>query len=351
LPRLAELNISGNRLETFPSLYWDDIKILDVSRNEVKSISTEALKTATSLETVNIKCNAVSCLPEELGQLSHLKELCLDYNKLQSLPDCEEDEKEEEKTDENEKKSKGCWAKLKCLEILKVSYNKLKSVPCQLARAKALTHIDASGNMLEKVPGCLGGLTDLRELRLQQNRLIKLPFDLFRAGNKLRVLHLNNNQITKLPSSIRHLTLVEDIRLANNELEDIPEEIGSCTKLVRLDLNHNKLKSLPESIGKLTTMTRLNVSHNDLADRLPKSLENCVELRELLASNNPRLEHVMDTFEFVTKLEWLDVSCCAIESVDSSIGTCCIFHDSLSLLTLKTRSHRYTRIHASIQNQ
>ena len=54
LPRLAELNISGNRLETFPSLYWDDIKILDVSRNEVKSISTEALKTATSLETVNI---------------------------------------------------------------------------------------------------------------------------------------------------------------------------------------------------------------------------------------------------------------------------------------------------------
>ena len=55
LPRLAELNISGNRLETFPSLYWDDIKILDVSQNEVKSISTEALKTATSLETVQSK--------------------------------------------------------------------------------------------------------------------------------------------------------------------------------------------------------------------------------------------------------------------------------------------------------
>ena len=151
--------------------------------------------------------------------------------------------------------------------------------------------------------------------------LVDIPSDLFRVGSKLRVLHLSNNQITKLPSSIRHLTLVEDIRLANNELEELPEEIGSCTKLVRLDLNHNNLKSLPASIGMLTSMSRLNVSHNDIADRLPKTLENCVELRELLASNNPRLRHVLDTFQFVTKLEWLDVSCCAIESLDSSIGT------------------------------
>jgi hypothetical protein len=145
LPRLAELNISGNRLETFPSLYWDDIKILDVSRNEVKSISTEALKTATSLETVNIKCNAVSCLPEELGQLSHLKELCLDYNKLQSLPDCDDDAEEEkvEETDEikkkKKKKSKGCWTKLKCLEILKVSY-----VYCSTRLRECITHIGSS---------------------------------------------------------------------------------------------------------------------------------------------------------------------------------------------------------------
>ena len=127
--------------------------------------------------------------------------------------------------------------------------------------------------------------------------------------------------MTTLPTSIKHLIHAEDVRLANNELEEIPEELGLCVKIVRLDLNHNKLKSLPKTLGKLIEMTRLNVSHNDIADRLPKSLENCSKLQELLASNNPRLRHILDTYQFLTKLEWLDVSCCSIVSLDSSIGT------------------------------
>ena len=198
LPHLSELNISGNKLETFPCLYWDDIKSLDVSKNKVESISVEALKTATSLETVNIKCNEVSSLPESLGQLTSLKELCLDYNKLQRLPCSGEEEEEEEEenvdaecetktVDKKKKKKHECWAKLKCLQTLKVAYNKLKSIPGKIARARALTHLDASGNLLETIPGCLGRLPNLRELRFQQNKLIRIPKDLFRAGNKIRV--------------------------------------------------------------------------------------------------------------------------------------------------------------------
>lgn len=77
-------------------------------------------------------------------------------------------------------------------------------------------------------------------------------------------LHLKNNQIKKLPSTICNLEKLRVLDISNNLLRLLPENIGSLVSLQILNVTNNKnLKHLPKSICKAQRITSLNLDSDN----------------------------------------------------------------------------------------
>jgi len=59
--------------------------------------------------------------------------------------------------------------------------------------------------------------------------------------NNLKVLYLDNNQLTSLPIEIGNLTSLQTLYLGGNQLTSLPKEIGNLTSLQELYLGKNQL--------------------------------------------------------------------------------------------------------------
>jgi leucine-rich repeat protein SHOC2 len=80
----------------------------------------------------------------------------------------------------------------------------------------------------------------------------------------LRVLNLNDNQLTSVPAEIGQLTALEHLDLSDNQLTSLPAEIGQLTSLKRLHLVGNQLTSMPAEIWQLTSLEVLGLNGNQL---------------------------------------------------------------------------------------
>ena len=67
--------------------------------------------------------------------------------------------------------------------------------------------------------------------------------------SQLRILSVNNNQLTQLPLEICAVSALEELYVANNQLTSLPVAIGCLTKLSRLHAQKNKLRELPEVLA------------------------------------------------------------------------------------------------------
>jgi hypothetical protein len=91
-------------------------------------------------------------------------------------------------------------------------------------------------------------------------------------GTVVTSLDLRNYYLTALPESIGGLAQLRTLKLAGNRLTALPESIGGLAQLDTLDLRGNYyLAALPESIGGLTQLRTLDLRDNFLL-ALPESL-------------------------------------------------------------------------------
>ncbi len=67
-----------------------------------------------------------------------------------------------------------------------------------------------------------------------------------------------------MPEYITRLTNLNELYLNNNQLIKVPESIDLIRNLNHLDLNNNKLTKLPVAIVNLTNLTGLNICGNSL---------------------------------------------------------------------------------------
>jgi internalin A len=107
------------------------------------------------LLTLKLDDNALTTLPEWLGEFDSLQELNLSSNQLMDLPDrlCD----------------------LKRLQELNLSRNELKTLPGALGQIGELQSLDLSSNQLTVLPESVGKLTRLRTLLLRGNPFKTLP--------------------------------------------------------------------------------------------------------------------------------------------------------------------------------
>jgi Leucine-rich repeat (LRR) protein len=94
----------------------------------------------------------------------------------------------------------------------------------------------------------------------------------------LKILYLDNNQITAIPDAIGNLTNLQKLSLRDNKITTIPDAIGRLTNLQFLYLDNNQITEIPDAIDSLTELLKLDLSNNQLTqevkDRIRQLLPN-----------------------------------------------------------------------------
>lgn len=146
------------------------------------------------------------------------------------------------------------------------------------AAQERATSLDLCEGGLTELPPEIGKLTQLRELNLDSNQLIRLtPAQL----TQLQRLNIRNNQLTQLPPALGQLTQLEWLDLNGNQLTQLPPEFGQLTQLQQLYFRGNQLTQLPPELGQLTKLRRLDLRNNPLP-LPPEVLEKIDQPTEIL---------------------------------------------------------------------
>lgn len=148
-----------------------------------------------------------------------------------------------------------------------------------LSEVANLRRVDVSFNPLETLNG-IEKLIHLRSLDAYSCKLSNI--DSVVMMNKLEMLMLQQNQIESIPSALRSLIKLRELRLDRNYLKDLAN-INTLQNLRFLDVSGNNISSL-EGLSGLQQLQELRVSHNSITSLKP--LKHLPQLKELNVSYN-----------------------------------------------------------------
>lgn len=206
------------------------------------AVVTPKIGTLRALEVLSLGGNAIPSIPRDIGLLTRLRKLELDYaGHLKELPT-----------------SLGF---LRNLEELSLSYTE----------------------SLTRIPDVLGRLPRLRSLTAPDSGLKAVPRSLW-ASTSLETLWLPE-QIAELPPGIGRLPKLRDLTLSLPALASIAKEFPAMKSLRRLRIQGAGAR-LPENLGDLAGLEELDVAYQDLRE-LPASLASLASLKRLDVSGNP----------------------------------------------------------------
>ncbi|KAJ3252276.1 hypothetical protein HK103_001646, partial [Boothiomyces macroporosus] len=148
-------------------------------------------------------------------------------------------------------------------KFVDLSMQNLAQLPFKTNLYHNVTHLRLDQNMLTTIPGhSMKHLRYLKILNLAHNLLEFLPPDIAML-NHLENLFLNNNRLVELPNEFKYLKRLKICSLGYNQLHSLdPSVFINMKSLVSLDLCYNQLSILPTSIGHLSYLQELNLLGN-----------------------------------------------------------------------------------------
>ncbi|CAF1578867.1 unnamed protein product, partial [Didymodactylos carnosus] len=156
---------------------------------------------------------------------------------------------------------------------------------------------------ISKVPPEFQCLKNLKILHLDNNNITSLPKEIGELHN-LERFTISNNHLRTLPNELRYLNKLQSIHLSNNHIEEFPLSICYLNSLTFLDLCYNILKKLPKSIQHLKRLKTLLLLGNKL-QRLPNELCQLSVLETLWIGENHITQLPVD-FHLLNNLDWKD---------------------------------------------
>lgn len=228
LNQLRFLNLSNNELKMEDIgivLEIPSISDLKLANNKLEGPFPSGISNLRDLEYLDIRGNAITALPQELGELSHLKILELGENQITSLPF-------------------EALSKLP-LTTLHAPKNKLSGtlIPASVARLESLQTLNIANNLVEVFAA---------------NEDLCLP--------NLHSLFIGINRIKKLPSLSQWQSLLT-LAAEDNRLAELPVGFVDLKKIKSADFTGNDLTRLDEKIGFLETLSVLRLGNNPLVER------------------------------------------------------------------------------------
>lgn len=98
----------------------------------------------------------------------------------------------------------------------------------------------------------------------------------------LTALHINNNNLSRIPPEIAKLPHLVYLNLSSNKLRSLPAELGNMVTLRELLLNNNCLRVLPYELGRLFQLQTLGLKGNPLSQDILNLYQESDGTRKLL---------------------------------------------------------------------
>uniref|UniRef100_A0A8I6AL98 poly(A)-specific ribonuclease n=14 Tax=Muroidea TaxID=337687 RepID=A0A8I6AL98_RAT len=98
----------------------------------------------------------------------------------------------------------------------------------------------------------------------------------------LTALHLNDNNLARIPPDIAKLHNLVYLDLSSNKLRSLPAELGNMVSLRELLLNDNYLRVLPYELGRLFQLQTLGLTGNPLSQDIMSLYQDPDGTRKLL---------------------------------------------------------------------
>lgn len=202
------------------------------------------------LQTLNLKNNNLTILPETIGDFPALKGLHLNNTSLGKLPET--------------------IGKLSALEILDLTNTRLRILPVTIGNLYALTQLLLKDTFLKKLPDTIGNLS------------------------ALKILDLDNTPLEELPDTVGNLSALTRLYLENTYLYELPPSIGNLSSLEFLFLKRTDITRLPVEIGNLSNLQIVDIRTTNLAINIAKADATSLEALATLRANGCHVDKITD---------------------------------------------------------
>ena len=320
IQKYSHVDLQGRSLVTIPiNLYQKSTEIvsLNLSRNLSLDVPKDFIQGCVNLRDIRYVGNEAWQLPPSFGLATRLTTLDISNNRLESL-------------------EHAGLEKLHSLLSIKMSNNKLKSLPSYFNQFKSLRNLNVSSNYLEAFPDSLCELKSLIDLDISFNSIRALPKVV--QLTKLEKLWATNNFLSgAFQGSFKELTNLKEVDLRFNDVTSI-DVFAELPKLEQLMVGHNSISKFEGSFAKICI---LHLDHNpitrfDLSSSVPSlaslniASANVAQLDETMFEHMPNLKKLnMDKNHFtilspqigkLRKLEYLSIAKNPLSSLPPTIG-------------------------------
>ncbi|XP_058470580.1 leucine-rich repeat transmembrane protein FLRT2 [Solea solea] len=257
-------------LTSVPLGIGEGYKTLYLHNNQINNAGFPVeLHHVASVETVYIYGNHLDEFPINLPK--NVRVLHLQENNIQTI-------------------SRAALAQLLWLEELHLDDNSISTVGVEegaFREAISLKMLFLTKNHLSSVP--IGLPDDLKELRLDENRIAVIAEEAFSNVTRLERLLLDGNLLTDegiAPGTFKDLITLRELSLARNSLTYPPPFLPGEV-LVKLNFQENQINYIPvRSFAGLHKLERLDISNNQLQSLTQGVFDGLVSLRQLTVRNN-----------------------------------------------------------------
>ncbi|XP_055324473.1 probable serine/threonine-protein kinase DDB_G0282963 [Sitodiplosis mosellana] len=254
--KLKVVNLSYNRLKSInTNTFWDLVNIegLDLSFNQISYIENDSFSHLTKLQQLDLSQNYIDATSlRAIQQIPNLIKLSIAFNT--QLGDALQGFISSWSLKEIDMSGTGLCeipnALAQSVHTLNISNNNFAVIRCgDLDSYPLLQHLDVSSCQIVDVEDdALGRLDLLASLHLNNNNITHVPSSL--PVNLMR-LFLQNNRIVEIQASaFSHLINLEVINLSGNQITYLPSL--RLPRLLILDLRASRLKRLSQSIIKMS---------------------------------------------------------------------------------------------------
>ncbi|XP_007044430.2 PREDICTED: disease resistance protein TAO1 isoform X1 [Theobroma cacao] len=285
LKLLKELLIKGGAITELPnsigSLSY--LKMLFVGGSQLSKLP-DSIQGLASLVNLEIDGTPITGLPSQIGALRSLEKLRMwNCTSLESLPE-----------------SIGSLLALTYLNIFKASITELPESFGMLENLITLRLNQC--RRLRKLPPSIGNLKSLHHLYMEETAVAKLPesFGMLSCLMVLKMAKKHSTQeqpesFTLLPTSFSNLSLLEDLDARAWRITgEIPDDFEKLSALEFLNLSQNDFSKLPSSLRGLSLLKKLRLSQCENLESLPPlpssleelNLANCISLESISDLSN-----------------------------------------------------------------
>ena len=132
------------------------------------------------------------------------------------------------------------------LTMLDLSSNRLRALPDDLPRLRALRTLFCSNNLFETLPASLGACPALDLVGFKANAIAHVPASAL--SPRLRWLILSDNRVAAMPGTLGACRGLRKLALAGNRLSTLPQGIANCEALELIRLSANAFARIEDAL-------------------------------------------------------------------------------------------------------